>query len=213
MVGLTRTPQGSDIDGSLPKQPPSRNHFRALPYSEVGEALHLIEASTASLPAKLALRFLVFTAARSSEVRGATWSEIDWQAKTWTIPAHRMKQDIEHRVPLSTQALQVLERAREINTGTELIFPSAQTKSEQMSDMTFLQVLRRVGLAERCTPHGFRSSFRSWAAEQTSASWAACELALAHRPGNAVEKVYLRVDLLGERRGLMQAWANFLLPA
>ena len=123
-----------------------------------------------------------------------------------------MKKGIIHRVPLSTQALQVLKKAWQLRDGSELVFPSAQTKNQQMSDMTFLQVLRRVGLWERCTPHGYRSSFRSWAAEKTSVSWAACELALAHRAGNSTEQSYMRTDLLEERRGLMQAWADFVLP-
>ena len=203
-------PAGEIIDGGLPKQAKRNNHFRAAPYSDVSEILGVVEASTANVAAKLAFRFLVLTAARSSEVRGATWDEIDWQAKTWTIPAERMKAGIEHRVPLSRAALNVLERARDLDNGSGVLFPSRQRRRKTLSDMTFSQLLRRLGLSERTTPHGMRTAFRMWSAEKTSASWAACEAALAHRVGDSVAQAYMRSDMLDERRGLMEAWGEYV---
>ncbi len=204
---------GEIIDGGLPKQAKRNNHFRAAPYTDVSEILRVVEASTANGAAKLAFRFLVLTAARSSEVRGATWDEIDWQAKTWTIPAERMKAGIEHRVPLSSATLNVLELARGLDNGSGVIFPSRLRRRKTLSDMTFSQLLRRLGLSERTTPHGMRTAFRVWAAEQTSASWAACEAALAHRIGDSVAQAYMRSDMLDERRGLMEAWGEFVTSA
>ena len=205
-------PAGESIDGGLTKQPASKNHFRAAHYSEVEEILAIVDASTANESAKLALEFLVLTAARSGEARGATWDEIDLGARTWTIPASRMKAGVEHRVPLSDQALDVLERARGLDNGSGAIFPSPQRRRKTLSDMTFSQLLRRERISNRTTPHGMRTAFRVWAAEKTTASWAACEAALAHRVGNAVEQAYARTDWYAERVGLMQAWADFILP-
>ena len=205
-------PAGESIDGGLTKQPASKNHFRAAHYSEVGEILAIVDVSTANESAKLALEFLVLTAARSGEARGATWDEINLGARTWTIPASRMKGGVEHRVPLSDQALDVLERARGLDNGSGAIFPSPQRRRKTLSDMTFSQLLRRERLSNRTTPHGMRTAFRVWAAERTTASWAACEAALAHRVGNAVEQAYARTDWYAERVGLMQAWADFILP-
>ena len=205
-------PAGEAIDGGLTKQPASKNHFRAAHYSEVGEILAIVDASTANESAKLALEFVVLTAARSGEARGATWDEIDLGARTWTIPASRMKAGVEHRVPLSDQALDVLERARGLDNGSGAIFPSPQRRRKTLSDMTFSQLLRRERISNRTTPHGMRTAFRVWAAEKTTASWAACEAALAHRVGNAVEQAYARTDWYAERVGLMQAWADFILP-
>ena len=203
-------PAGESIDGGLPKQAPSRNHFRALPYQEVGEALETIKQSTASESAELAIRFLVLTAARSVEVRGMVWEEVDLWGALWIIPGERMKTGEPHRVPLSTQALDVLERAKRLGDGLSYVFPSVQAKGKAMSDMTLTEVLRRTGLADRATVHGFRTSFRTWAAEQSGASWAACEAALSHRLGNIVEQAYVRTDMLDERRELMQDWADFV---
>ena len=206
-------PVGEVIVGGLPKQAKRNNHFRVAPYSDVSEILRVVEASTANEAAKLAFRFLVLTAARSSEVRGATWDEIDWQAKTWTIPAERMKVGIEHRVPLSSAALNVLGRARDLDDGSGVIFPSRQRRRKTLSDMTFSQLLRRLGLSERTTPHGMRTAFRMWSVEKTSASLAACEAALAHRVGDSVAQAYMRSDMLDERRGLMEAWGEYLTGA
>ena len=201
---------GEAIDGALPPMPRLRAHLRAMPYHEVAAALATVEASRASLASKLCLRFLVLTAARSGEARGAVWDEIDEDTGEWRIPGSRMKAGMEHRVPLSDAALELLEQARVLRDGSGLIFPSSVKAGHPMSDMTLTQVLRKTGLAERSTVHGFRSSFRDWAAECTSAPHAAMELSLAHAVGSSVEQAYARSDLIEKRRVLMQAWADFV---
>ena len=153
---------GESIDGALPRTPAVKAHFRALPYSEIPGALDIVEASSASPAAKLALRFLIFTAARSGEVRGAMWTEI--YRDVWKIPGERMKAGTEHRVPLSAPALEVLEQIRTLGDGSALVFPSPIRRGHKLSNMTLTKVLRDTGLAERATVHGFRSSFRDWCA-------------------------------------------------
>ena len=201
---------GEAIDGALPPMPRLRAHLRAMPYREVSAALATVEASKASLASKLCLRFLVLTAARSGEARGSTWDEIDEDAGEWRIPGSRMKGGVEHRVPLSGAALELLEQARVLRDGSGLIFPSSVKAGHPMSDMTLTQVLRKTGLAERSTVHGFRSAFRDWAAECTSAPHAVMELSLAHAVGSSVEQAYARSDLIEKRRVLMQAWSDFV---
>lgn len=190
--------------------PRLKAHLRALPYREVSAALATVEASKASLASKLCLRFLVLTAARSGEARGATWDEVDEATGEWRIPGSRMKAGVEHRVPLSDAAVESLEQARVLHDGSGLIFPSSVKPGHPMSDMTLTQVLRKTGLAERSTVHGFRSAFRDWAAECTSAPHAVMELSLAHAVGSSVEQAYARSDLIEKRRVLMQAWADFV---
>ena len=201
---------GDALDGALPTMPRLKAHLRALPYREVSAALATVEASRASLASKLCLRFLVLTAARSGEARGATWDEIDEDAGEWRVPGSRMKGGVEHRVPLSDAALELLERARVLRDGSGLIFPSSVKPGHPMSDMTLTQVLRKTGLAESSTVHGFRSAFRDWAAECTSAPHAVMELSLAHAVGSSVEQAYARSDLIEKRRVLMQAWSDFV---
>ena len=201
---------GEAIDGALPTMPKIKAHFRALPYREVPAALATVEASKASVPSKLCLRFLMLTAARSGEARGATWDEIDMDAGEWRIPGERMKSGQPHRVPLSDAAIAVLEQARPLRDGSALIFPSSVRPRHPMSDMTLTQVLRKTGLADRTTVHGFRSAFRDWAAECTSAPHAVMELSLAHAVGSSVEQAYARSDLIERRRVLMQEWADFV---
>ena len=203
---------GEAIDGALPAMPAVKTHLRALPYRDVAAALETVEASRASLSAKACLRFVVMTACRSGEARLAKWDEIHPEAREWRIPASRMKAGIEHRVPLSNAALKVLERVRSLRDESGLIFPSPSRPRRPMSDMTLTKVLRDTGLAERATVHGFRSSFRTWASEQTDAPHAVMELSLAHTVGTAVEQAYARSDLLARRRNLMRQWADFLVP-
>ena len=190
--------------------PKIKAHFRALPYREVPEALEIVETSKGSLPSKLCLRFLVLTAARSGEARNAVWDETDLESRTWTIPAEKMKAHAEHRVPLSDAAVEVLERARALDDGSGLVFPSPVREGHPMSDMTLTVLLRKNDLAEKTTVHGFRSAFRDWAAENTNAPHAVMELALAHAVGSSVEQAYARSDLLTKRRALMARWADFL---
>ena len=201
---------GESIDGALPPMPRLKAHLRALPYQEVAVALATVDASGAALASKLCLRFLILTAARSGEARGATWDEIHEDASEWRIPGSRMKSGIDHRVPLSDAALKVLERARPLRDESVLIFPSSLKPCHPMSDMTLTQVLRKTGLADRTTVHGFRSAFRDWAAECTSAPHAVMELSLAHAVGSSVEQAYARSDLIERRRTLMQQWAHFV---
>ena len=200
-------PAGEMIDGALPKQRAVKEHFRALPYQDVAGALETIERSGITT-AKLALRFLVLTAARSGEVRAATWDQIDLENKTWTVPAEKMKTNREHRVPLSDSALAVLEQSRRLADGSGLVFPSSMRPGKQMSNMTLTKVLRDNGLADRTTTHGFRSSFRDWCAD-TGRPREIAEAALAHVvPG--VEGAYFRSDLFERRRLLMEQWADYL---
>lgn len=203
---VTFNAAGEGIDGALPRMPAVKAHFRALPYSEIPEALGIIEASRASPVAQLALKFLIFTAARSGEVLGATWMEI--QSEVWKIPGERMKAGVEHRVPLSAPAMDMLEQTRKLNDGSALVFPSPVRRARALSNMTLTKVLRDTGLAERATVHGFRSSFRDWCADTGKAREVA-EAALAHTVGG-VEGAYFRSDLFERRRRLMDAWAAFL---
>ena len=207
---METNPAGEAIDGALPPMPKVKAHFRALPYQEVWAALEAVEASQASVAAKLCFRFLALAAARSGEARGATWDEIDLQDQVWRIPAQRMKAGMEHRVPLSKQALDVLGEASALRDESDLVFPSPLKEGTAMSDMTLTKLLRSVGLAERATVHGFRSSFKNWTLEQTDTPWAVSEAALAHTLGNSTEQAYARSDLFERRRSLMQQWANYL---
>jgi integrase len=207
---IERNPAGEVIDGGLPPMPKLKAHLRALPFQEVREALRIIEASQASIAAKLCLRFTVLTAARSGEARGALWGEIDIQDALRTIPPQRMKGGIEHKVPLSNAALDVLGEAQKLRDGTDLVFPSPTGSGQPLSDMTLTKVLRATGLADRATVHGFRSSFRDWADICTSAPDAAVELSLAHEVGTEVRQAYARSDLLDLREPLMEAWAEYI---
>ena len=198
------------VDGLLPKTKRVKVHHRALPYAEVPAAIAAVRRSSAFASTKLAFEFLVLTAARSGEVRLAKWGEIDRKAKTWTIPAERMKAKVEHIVPLSNAAVDVLEAvAAELGEGGdgELIFPSPRGK--ELSDATMSKLLRENGVA--AVPHGFRSSFADWAAE-TGVAHAVKEAALAHTVRNAVEASYTRTNYLKQRGEVMEAWAAHCEP-
>jgi len=193
---------------SLPKTKDVKKvgHFAACPYIHVNATLQSINNSTASEPVKNALEFIILTAARSGEVRGAKWSEIDFDGKRWIIPAERMKAQREHRIPLSPRAMQILEA--QIGNDSELIF--ANDRKKVFSDMTFTALVRRLGFD--FTVHGFRSTFRDWAAEQTAFPREVCEAALAHTSGKgATEAAYFRSDLFEKRRQLMEAWATYCI--
>ena len=154
----------------------------------------------------LAFEFLVLTACRSSEVRGALWEEMDLEQREWRIPPERMKTGREHRVPLSSGALAVLREARALLDGSGLVFPSA--KSRPLSEVAISAMVRSLKIG--AVPHGFRSSFRDWAAECTDAPREVCELALAHVNTNAIKAAYRRTDLFERRRTLMESWSRFL---
>lgn len=205
-----RDPLPSDfwdyIQTQLPAVKAEAKHHEACPYPEAGALLIRVRDSGASEVVKLAFLFTVLTAARSGETRGATWDEIRLDTKVWIIPAERMKAGRVHRVPLSTSAVEVLKRVRQLSSDKSLVFPSP--RGVTLSDMAFTQLLRR--LEAGCTMHGFRSTFRDWAAEQTNYPAQVCETALAHVNEDAVEAAYLRSDQFEKRRGLMADWAKFL---
>ena len=186
-------------------------HFRALPYQAVSDAMDAVAASSSSLAVRLCFKWLVLTAARSGEARGARWQDMDLEARVWTVPGERMKSGAEHRVPLSTQALAVLTDAAPLKDGSGLVFPGV--KGKPLSDMTLTKVLRDNGLADKATVHGFRTSFKTWCMETTDTPWAVGEAALAHTLGNSTEQAYARTDLFDRRRDLMQAWADFTQDA
>lgn len=151
-----------------------------------------------------ALEFLILTAARSGEVRGAHWDEFDLEKRIWTVPAGRMKAGLEHRVPLSVEAVAVLKKAHVIGD-SRLVF--AAPRGGQLSDMALTQAMRRMGL--KCVPHGFRSTFRDWCGERTNYPRELAEQALAHVLSNKVEAAYRRGDALEKRRTMMQVWAGY----
>jgi integrase len=178
-------------------------HHAALPYSEIGAFMAELRQKEA-VSAK-GLEFLILTAARTGEVIDATWDEIDFAERMWTVPGERMKSDEEHRVPLSAAALEVLQVMNKVRK-SDFIFPGNRA-NRPLSNMAFLQLLKRMD-RDDLTGHGFRSTFRDWAAEQTSFPNEVAEMALAHAVGDKVEAAYRRGDLFEKRRKIMDAWAT-----
>ena len=199
-------PAGDAITAALPKNSSMRRHQRALPFGEVGDALNKVKWSGAYRPTVLAFELLVLTACRSGEVRLATWDEIDFDTATWTVPANRMKSKRDHRVPLSGRALEILQEAHDFTDISGLVFPSPRGGS--VSENTLSKLLRELQID--AVPHGFRSSFRDWAAECSDAPREVCELALAHVNSDRVEAAYRRTDLFERRRVLMEQWSSFV---
>jgi integrase len=194
------------LDNSLakPKKVTSVTHHPALPYSGIGPFMAALRKRE-GVGAR-ALEFAILTAARSGEVRGATWDEVDLKNRLWLIPAERMKMTREHRVALSDAAVELLEGLPRID-GELLVFPGSK-KNRPMSDMTLTAVLRRMEV-EGVTAHGFRSTFRDWAAESTNYPSDMAEMALAHSIGDKVEAAYRRGDMLKKRFRMMNEWAKF----
>ena len=191
-----------------PRSKLTRGHHAALSY----EAIAVFNRKLRSRPAvsARALEFTILTASRTSEVLNATWSEIDFVRKVWTVPGQRMKSGREHRVPLSDAAVAILSAQKPESPG-EFIFTRQRTGrhvDQPLSSMAFAMLLRRLGHGS-ITAHGFRSTFRDWAAEETSFANIVCEAALAHVVGNATEAAYRRGDLMDRRRALMDAWATY----
>jgi len=192
---------------TLPKrQKLQRGHHEALPYGEVPafvKRLRLVRGMSA-----FALEFATLTAARSGEVRGARWGEMDLGAKVWTVPAARMKAGREHRVPLCARAVEILETLAQLDHGPEdIVFPG-QRRGSPLSDMSLTALLRRLEVP--VTVHGFRSSFRDWAGDATAFPREVAEAALAHAVGDATEAAYRRSDALEKRRQMMEEWAAFV---
>lgn len=198
----------SPVDGvtkALPRQTERRSHHAALPYSKVSDFIGNLQACDARASARLAFEFAILTATRTNEVLGARWGEIDFQNKTWIIPADRMKTKLEHRVPLVARCIAILKEAQKLDGESHFVFPGRSTE-KPLSNMVFLMLLRRMKVS--VTAHGFRSSFRDWASEQTNFPNAVCEAALAHTIKDKVEAAYHRTDLFERRRELMTQWAN-----
>lgn len=188
-----------------PEKVQKTEHHKAMPIEDAPAFMRLLGGVHGV--SALALRLLILTATRSGEVRGARWEEFDLKGGVWTIPGERMKAGVEHRIPLSTQALHLLSTVPRVSGG--LLFPG--TKGDgPISDMSMTQLLRKRKLDY--VPHGFRSTFRDWAGDHTEYPRDIVEAALAHTIGNKVEAAYRRKDALERRRPLMQDWADFLLP-
>ncbi|HEX3861486.1 MAG TPA: tyrosine-type recombinase/integrase [Stellaceae bacterium] len=182
-----------------------QEHHAALAYADVASFLDTLRGQPGI--AARALEFLILTATRTGEVIGATWSEIDLAAKVWTIPAERMKAGKEHRVPLSAAALAIVSELSQQRKG-DYLFPGG-VQGKPLSNMAMLALVKRRMKRDDITPHGFRSTFRDWAAERTTFSAEVAEMALAHTVADAVERAYRRGDLFDKRRRLMEAWAAY----
>ena len=201
-----RTDNPCDRIGSvLGPQQPAVEHMRALPHPGAPAALAKVRASPAKPVVKLAFEFLVLTAARWGEVREAVWTEVDVAAAVWTVPAARMKTKRPHRVPLSPRAVEILEAARSLG-GDPFVFPGRRNRP--LSEKRLRRMLQQLAVA--AVPHGFRSTFRDWAAEVTDHRREVVEAALAHVVTNKVEAAYARSDLFERRRKLMDDWAAYL---
>jgi integrase len=192
------------VTAALPKQATSKKHHAALPWGDVLKFLKAVRASKSMEGCRLALEFTTLTAARTSEAINATWPEFDLEAALWIVPAERMKANKEHRVPLSGQAVTLLRTARDRWPNARLVFPGRYGKP--LSDMAMLMCMRRLKV--NATPHGLRSSFRDWCADNGKDDGLA-EAALAHTIGSKTERAYKRTDHFEARRALMQAWADF----
>ncbi|MFT4435323.1 tyrosine-type recombinase/integrase [Caballeronia sp. 15715] len=179
-------------------------HHASIPYAEIAgfmESLRAMEGVAAK-----ALEFCIYTAARTNEIIGAQWDEIDLEAKLWTVPAERMKMKKEHRVPLSGRAVAILKAMEKVRQD-DFVFPGLK-KDKGLSNMSLLAVLKRMERAD-LTVHGFRSTFRTWAAETTNFPRELAEKALAHAVRSEVEAAYQRGDLLAKRGRMMDAWASY----
>lgn len=206
-------PAGPEIIKALPKQPQQDGHYLALPFQEVGSAIAQIRNTNAWWATKACLEFTTLTAVRSGEARLAKWDEIDQSTGVWTIPALRMKRNLEHKVPLNYATMDLLREVRNLTCpnwpheeASGLVFPSPTGRA--LSDNTLSKLLRDNSI--KCVPHGMRSSFRDWAAEISDYEGIVAEHALHHIVGPAAERAYRRTDYFDKRRGLMEHWANYV---
>ncbi len=197
----------SGLTDVLPKRREVPAHHAALPYQQLPTFIQTLRKCDAGEVVKLAFEFLILCGSRTSEVLNATWDEIDTANKIWTIPGTRMKTGIAHRVPLTSRGLAILEGAKALSDGGPFVFPGRRP-IRPLSNMVFLMTLRRIGHGD-LTAHGFRSTFRDWAAERTNAPRAVCEAALAHVVRDKTEAAYNRTDLFERRRTLMASWSRF----
>jgi len=208
--GLRQGPNPARWEGCLEHQLPkrrklTRGHHPAMPFDEIGAFMKQLDQRP-GLAAR-ALEFSVLTAARTGEVIGARWSEIDAASAVWTIPASRMKGGVEHRVPLSTRAMAALARVTPSPVPDEFVFADPGD-GKPLSNMAMRALMKRMKF-DRFAVHGFRSTFRDWAGELTDFPWEVVEAALAHKVGTDVHRAYRRGDALEKRRNLMAAWGDF----
>ena len=195
----------SRAEKALPRVKHQKIPRLALRYQDIPSAIEKIQSADARYPATPnGLMFMILTATRRNETRAAKWDEIDFENRTWTVPASRMKSGREHRIPLSQQAIDILHS---IERTSDYVFANANGKP--LSEGTYLGFLKRHEIES--SVHGFRSAFRTWSEECTTASHSAKEAALAHTLGSKIETPYMRTDMIQERHGLMQAWADFIL--
>ena len=203
----TTNPATKDITATLSKRSPAIRS-KSLDYPLLGDALATIRDSDAWWAIRYCLLLLAFTGLRSGEARKATWDEIDFKTSIWKVPADHMKARIEHKVPLSKQAKEILHHAREQSGRSQgIIFPT-KYKGKYIEPSRISTLLRNLHL--QTVPHGFRSSIRTWAAEETNLPEPAAEMLLAHIPGSAVVKAYRTTDFFKHRKPAMQEWADFL---
>jgi integrase len=187
-----------------------KGNFRSLPYGQISTFIKALRQRAGDPATKLCLEWLILTAARSGEARGAAWTEIDEKQALWVLPPERMKGRREHVVPLSGRCIEIVNEARALGRSGPLLFPSQMT-GEAFSDMTLTKLLRDMNYAEVATVHGFRSTFKTWCGEVDKARDEVSEAALAHMDSNAVRAAYLRAQYLDERAALMSRWETFVL--
>lgn len=194
------------LDQILPKTNKlSRGHHKALPYVRMPEFVAALRQNTSV--SNLALEFLILTAARTGEVIGAKWDEVDLEAAIWTVPASRMKAKREHRVPLTDRAVEILNAVKPFGC-EDFVFPGRK-KGVGLSNMALEAVLRRMNLKDVATVHGFRSSFRDWVSEETDHAGEIAEISLAHIVGDETVRAYKRGDIIEKRRKLMNDWEHY----
>lgn len=210
--GAGHYPHENPVNGlkqALPRVKAKDHHMAALPWRNIPDLM--IDLGEREGVSARTLEFIILTAVRSGEARGARWSEIDLSNRTWNIPGERMKRGISHRVPLSAEAVAILDKVKGLDP--DLIFPSPSRDkgggAKVQSDMVFRALYKRMG-REGFTTHGFRSSFRDWCSESAHAEREVAEAALAHATGNSVERSYARSDLFERRRKLMEQWGRFV---
>ena len=195
------------LNSALPKNSQKPQHRKFIPYDQVTECLNVVKASKASQSTKLAIELLILTGVRSGEVRGATWSEIDFDRSVWAIPGPRMKMKEAFSIPLSQRALEILTKAKNLTDGSELIFPGSKW-GRPLSDMTLSKLIKELGFDADI--HGFRTSIRMWVQEKTNTPFDVAEAILAHKVGNKVTAAYARSELLEKRRDVMEGWSSYL---
>jgi integrase len=195
------------LSQALPKNPNKQKHRKSIHYDQVTYCIKSIHQSNAMLSTKMALEFLILTATRSSEVRLATWDEVNFHSAIWTIPAQRMKSKEEHIIPLTDRSMEILQYMKEIGLSNQLIFQGSKS-NRPMSDMTMSKLVKELGF--EADVHGFRTSFRVWVQEKTTTPFDVVEKALAHKTKNRVVAAYARSDLFDKRRELMTNWAKYL---